>query len=308
MLALPLFLAAACASAAPVPAASRDEAKQQITILYDAFGKPSPMEKDWGFAALIEYRGKRILFDTGDNPDILARNAEAKGVDLSNLDFAVLSHRHGDHMGGLDHLLAVNPHVKIYAPKENFGVYGFSLPSTFYRKDDSLPPEQRYFDGAPPPVMKFGSAWPKANFELIEKTTEIAPGIRLIATVSDKPTTLELRELSLAIDTPDGIVLVVGCSHPGIDKIVEEAAAIDPRIHLIAGGLHLVVAKDADIDGIVTALRDRFKVAYIAPGHCTGEPAFAALQKGFGGRYLYAGLGTTLALGARPHPVDALRR
>jgi 7,8-dihydropterin-6-yl-methyl-4-(beta-D-ribofuranosyl)aminobenzene 5'-phosphate synthase len=305
---MPLFVAAACASAAPAPTSPRNETKQQITILYDAFGKPSPMEKDWGFAALVEYGGKRILFDTGDNPDILARNAKAKGVDLSNLDFAVLSHRHGDHMGGLDHLLAVNPHVKIYAPKENFGVYGFSLPGTFYRKDESLPPEQRYYDGAPPPVMKFGSAWPKANFELIEKTTEIAPGMRLIATVSDKPTTLELRELSLAIDTPDGVVLVVGCSHPGIEKIVEAAMAGNPRIHLIAGGLHLVVAKDADIDGVVATLRDKFKVAYIAPGHCTGEPTFAALRKVFGERYLYAGLGTALALGAAPHPVDALRQ
>jgi len=305
---MPLFVAAACASAAPAPTSPRDETKQQITILYDAFGKPSPMEKDWGFAALIEYGGKRILFDTGDNPGVLARNAKAKGVDLSNLDFAVLSHRHGDHMGGLDHLLAVNPHVKIYAPKENFGVYGFSLPGTFFRKDDSLPPEQRYYDGTPPPVMKFGSAWPKANFELIEKTTEIVPGIRLIATVSDKPTTLELRELSLAIDTPDGVVLVVGCSHPGIEKIVEAATASNPRIHLIAGGLHLVVAKDADIDGVIATLRDKFKVAYIALGHCTGEPTFAALRKAFGERYLYAGLGTALALGTAPHPVDALRR
>src|SRR3954454_11492380 len=119
--------------------------------------------------------------------------------------------------------------------------------------------------------MKFGSAWPKANFELIEKTTEIAPGIRLVATVSDKPTTLELRELSLAIDTPDGIVLVVGCSHPGIDKIVEAAMAIDPRIHLIAGGLHLVVAKDADIDGssprCATGTRCRTSRPATAPGN-----------------------------------------
>ncbi|MFL5395408.1 MAG: MBL fold metallo-hydrolase [Myxococcales bacterium] len=306
-LALLLFLAG-CATAAPAPSPARDATKQQITILYDAFGKPSQMEKDWGFAALIEYGGKRILFDTGDNPDILAKNARARGVDLSNLDFAVLSHRHGDHMGGLDYLLSVNPRVKIYAPKENFGVYGFSLPGSFYRKDEALPPEQRYYDGSPPQVMKFGSAWPKANFELIEKTTEIAPGIRLVATVSDKPTTLELRELSLAIDTPDGIVLVVGCSHPGIDKIVEAAAAIDPRIHLIAGGLHLVVAKDADIDGIVTALRDRYKVSYIAPGHCTGEPTFAALEKAFARRYLYAGLGTTLALGPAPRSADVLRQ
>jgi len=307
IVAIVVFLAG-CAAATPAPSPARDATKQQITILYDAFGKPSQMEKDWGFAALIEYGGKRILFDTGDNPDILAKNAKARGVDLGSLDFAVLSHRHGDHMGGLDYLLSVNPRVKIYAPKENFGVYGFSLPGTFYRKDEALPREQRYYDGSPPQVMKFGSAWPKANFELVEKTTEIAPGIRLIATVSDKPTTLELRELSLAIDTPDGIVLVVGCSHPGIEKIVEAATAFDSRIHLIAGGLHLVVAKDADIDAVVSALRDKYKVAYIAPGHCTGEPTFAALEKAFARRYLYAGLGTALALGPSPREVDPLRQ
>jgi len=306
MLALVLFLAG-CAGAAPAPSAARDTSKQQITVLYDAFGKPSQMEKDWGFAALVEYGGKRILFDTGDNPDILAKNAKARGVDLGNLDFAVLSHRHGDHMGGLDYLLSVNPRVKIYAPKENFGVYGFSLPGSFYRKDEALPREQRYYDGSPPQVMKFGSAWPKANFELVEKTTEIAPGIRLIATVSDKPTTLELRELSLAIDTPDGIVLVVGCSHPGIDKIVEAATAKERGIHLVAGGLHLVVAKDADIAAVVTALRDKYNVAYIAPGHCTGEPTFAALERAFGRNYLYAGLGTELVLGPAPHPVALYR-
>jgi 7,8-dihydropterin-6-yl-methyl-4-(beta-D-ribofuranosyl)aminobenzene 5'-phosphate synthase len=80
-----------------------------------------------------------------------------------------MSHRHGDHMGGLAYLLSVNPKVKIYAPKEGFGVYGSDLPSTFYRKDTSLPPEQRYYEGAPPDAMRFGAAWPAANFQLIGK-------------------------------------------------------------------------------------------------------------------------------------------
>ena len=69
----------------------------QITVLYDAFGKTSTMKKDWGFSALVEYGGKRILFDTGNNADIFAHNIEAKGIDLRQLDFAVISHRHGDH-------------------------------------------------------------------------------------------------------------------------------------------------------------------------------------------------------------------
>lgn len=284
---------------APVSAAEGlrpGDDKAQITILYDAFGKDPAMKKDWGYAALVEYGGKRILFDTGNNPDVLEQNAKARRVDLSKLDFVVMSHRHGDHMGGLSYLLRVNPRVKIYAPKEGFGVYGADLPSTFYRKDSSLPPEQRYYNGTPPEVMRFGSAWPGANFELVDKNAEIAPDIHLIALVSDKPGTLELRELSLAINTPDGMVIVVGCSHPGVDRIVAAAAAINPRIHVIAGGFHLVVTSDADIEKVVSVLHDTYKVEYVAPGHCTGEPAFTALRKAFGDRYLYAGLGTTVEL------------
>ena len=68
----------------------------RITILYDAFGTDSTMQKDWGFSALVEIAGKRILFDTGDNAEIFAANVKAKGVDLTNLDFVVLSHRHSD--------------------------------------------------------------------------------------------------------------------------------------------------------------------------------------------------------------------
>jgi 7,8-dihydropterin-6-yl-methyl-4-(beta-D-ribofuranosyl)aminobenzene 5'-phosphate synthase len=291
-----LVLIAGTPTAFAAPRADAPAGNAQITVLYDAFGKTPRMQKDWGYSALIEYAGKRILFDTGNNPDILEQNAKTKGVDLSKLDFVVMSHRHGDHMGGLPYVLKVNPTVKIYAPKEGFGVYGADLPSAFYRKDPSLPVEQRYFDGSPPETMRFGSAWPTAIFQLINKNTEIAPGMHLIALVSDKPGTLELRELSLAIHTPQGMAIIVGCSHPGIDKIVAEAAAINPHIQVIAGGFHLVVASDGDVEKIVTALHDTFKVEHVAPGHCTGEPAFTALRKAFGDRYLFAGLGATVEL------------
>ena len=280
--------------------AKADSQQPRLTVLYDAFGSASEMQKDWGYSALVEFGGRRILFDTGNDAAKFANNVRAKGVDLTTIDFVIMSHRHSDHIGGLSHVLSVNPKVKIYAPKEGFGVFGSSLPSSFYRKAETLPAEMRYFDGAPPEIMKFGTAWQGANFELIDKTTEIAPGIHLIALVSDKPGTLELKELSLAIDTSEGMVLVVGCSHPGIDRIVEATSAIDKHIHLIAGGLHLVVAPDADIAKIVTTLHDVYHVEWVAPGHCTGEPAFAALQQAFGDRYLYAGLGTTIGLGVNP--------
>jgi 7,8-dihydropterin-6-yl-methyl-4-(beta-D-ribofuranosyl)aminobenzene 5'-phosphate synthase len=273
------------------------ETPNRVTILYDSFGKNPSLTMDWGFAALVEYGGKRILFDTGNNAKIFEHNIKAMGVDLGNLDFVVMSHRHGDHMGGLAYLLKVNPTVKIYAPKERSGVYGDDQPSSaWYRKDASLPAEQRYYSGAPPEIIHMGEAWPGANFQLIDRNTEIAPGIYLIALVSDRPGTLELHELSLAIRTPDGLVLVVGCSHPGVEHIVEEATAINPHIKVLFGGLHQIQAPDPEVERIATVLHNQYKLERVAPGHCTGEPEFAALKKTFGDHYVYAGVGSVVDL------------
>jgi len=269
----------------------------RVTILYDSFGKNSALTMDWGYAALVQYGGKRILFDTGNNAQIFEHNVKALGADLRNLDFVVMSHRHGDHMGGLAYLLKVNPTVKIYAPKERSGVYGDDQPSsTWYRKDPSLPAEQRYYSGAPPEIIHMGEAWPGANFQLIDKNIEIAPGMYLIALVSDKPGTLEVHELSLAIRTPDGLVLVVGCSHPGVENIIREATAIDPHISILLGGLHQIQSPDAEVERMAQVLRDQFKIERLAPGHCTGEPQFAALKRAFGEHFVYAGVGSVVNL------------
>jgi 7,8-dihydropterin-6-yl-methyl-4-(beta-D-ribofuranosyl)aminobenzene 5'-phosphate synthase len=293
-------LAAMSSWVVDAPSARAEPSTAQITVLYDAFGKTSAMKKDWGFSAYIEYGGKRILFDTGNNAEIFAHNVAAKGVDLTNLDFAIVSHRHGDHTSGLNHLLKVNPTVTIYAPQENFGVFGAALPGTFYRRNESLAPEMRYFEGKPPETLRFGSPWPAGNFTWVTKTTEIAPGFHLILLNGTWGVDLEVREIALAIDTPDGIVLIVGCSHPTIEKIVEAAKRTTNRpIHLVLGGTHLLPANDDQIRTIAASLRDNFNVRFIAPTHCTGEPAFAIFKESFGDRYIYAGLGTTVLLGPK---------
>jgi 7,8-dihydropterin-6-yl-methyl-4-(beta-D-ribofuranosyl)aminobenzene 5'-phosphate synthase len=268
----------------------------RITILYDAFGRDGAFTRDWGFSALVEHGGKRILFDTGNDAGTFAANVRAAKVDLHKLDFVVISHRHLDHTAGLEHLLSVNPTVTIYAPKETFGPFGSALPSGFYRKAESLADHERYFDGKPPEPLKFGTAWPKAKFVPIDADTEVAPGVRLIALVSDTPSTKELRELSLALSTQKGVVLVVGCSHPGIEKIVEAAARIDPHVKLVVGGFHMPAAPDDQIARVATALHDTWHVERLAPGHCSGEPTFAYFKRLWGANYMYAGVGTVLEL------------
>ena len=264
----------------------------RATILYDAFGNAENLKKDWGFSVLIEYSGKKILFDTGNNAEVFAENAKAMHVDLKDLDFVVISHRHGDHTSGLNYLLKVNPKVKIYAPAELFGVFGSTLPKGFYKSVSTLPNSMRYFNGAEPEAFRSGSPWPEANFVFVDSLAEIMPGIFLIPTVSNVKGTLELRELSLAINTPLGLTLVAGCSHAGVEEILSAASAVNPHIHMLLGGLHLVKTPDADIERIANVLHDKWKIDRIAPGHCTGEPGFAKLKQVFRDSYVYAGLGS----------------
>ena len=274
------------------------ETPNRVTILYDSFGKNPALTMDWGFAALVEYGGKRILFDTGNNARSFEHNVKAAGVDFRNIDFAIISHRHADHTSGITYVLTVNPKVPIYVPDEPWGLFARGVKNDFYRKDPSLPSEMRYYGGNPPEILEAGTPWPAANFIPVNQRTEVAPGIFILSGVSTTPGTLELKELSLAIKSPQGVILIVGCSHPGVEHIVHEAAAIDPHINILFGGLHQIQASDAEVERIAAVLHDQYKLERVAPGHCTGEPEFAALKRVFGDHYVYAGVGSVINLPA----------
>ena len=77
---------------------------------------------------------------------------------------------------------------------------------------------------------------------------------------------------------------------------MEASTAIEKHVHLIFGGLHLVTTPDPEITRLAAVLHDQWKVDRMAPGHCTGEPAFAAFHKAFGDQYIYAGLGSVIEL------------
>jgi 7,8-dihydropterin-6-yl-methyl-4-(beta-D-ribofuranosyl)aminobenzene 5'-phosphate synthase len=278
--------------AAVLPALAQQPAR--ITILYDAFGAKSALKPDWGFGALVEYGGKRILFDTGNNARIFEHNVKTLGVDLTKLDAVVISHRHGDHTSGLNYLLEVNPDVKIHAPVEG-AYFKTPLPANFLQHSEGLPPNQRYFGGESPSLVT-GSPWEKANFQIVRQTTEIFPGFFLLTTRSEKPGTMEMNELSLAIRTPKGLAVVVGCSHPGVEKILEGAAKIDPKIYTVTGGFHLVLTPMPEIQRVAGVLHDTLKVERVAPGHCTSEPGFVVFMDRFKDRFDVAGLGAVIAL------------
>ena len=267
-----------------------------VTILYDSFGKSPAVTLDWGFAALVEYDGKRILFDTGNNAKIFEHNVKALGVNLKNIDFVVISHRHADHTSGINYLLSVNPKVKIYVPDEPWGLFARGVKNDFYRKNPDLPAEMRYYGGHPPDILEAGTPWPNGTFIPVPTKTEVVPGVYIIPGISPNPGTLELRELSLVIKGPKGAIVVVGCSHPGLEHILQEAQTIDPHVSILFGGFHYIQKLDPDVERLATELHDHLKIDRIAPGHCTGEPEFAALKKTFGDRYVYAGAGTVVAL------------
>ena len=268
-----------------------------MTILYDAFGESKELTKDWGFSAFVEHNGQRILFDTGNDATIFEHNVNALGVDLTKLDFVVISHRHADHTTGLRYVLKVNPNVTVYVPADGGnGFGGPPFPATFLRRDESLPAKMRYFGGTDPERFAWGKLYDTGNFVLVDRLTEVSPGIFLVRTVSQKKGTLELPELTLAIKRPNGLLLVDGCSHTGVEAILEAASGVDPRTEVVFGGLHLVTTSVEEIDVLVENLKTKWKVQRIAAGHCTGEPAFSRLKNAYGESYLYTGLGTTVEI------------
>ena len=266
-----------------------------MTVLVDAFSDRSDLRKDWGYSALVEHGGRRILFDAGNDSQLFRHNVETLAVDLTKLDFVVISHRHGDHTDGLKYLLGINPGVPVYVANDEY--FGGPTPRQFFaRPVSSLPAHMRYFDGAVPDPLPHGSPWKHANLRRVDAALEIAPGIRVVRNISGGTTFTETPELSLVIDTPEGQILLVGCSHPGIERILESVQSRTRRVRLLMGGFHWVAMADSAVQQLARSLADEWNVMAVAPGHCTGEVGFAALLQVYGRRYRYAGLGSVITL------------
>ncbi len=272
--------------------------QNRVTILNDAFGDRPALEQDWGYSALIEFEGKRILFDTGDNIEVFRRNVEKMGVDLTRLDMVVITHAHGDHTSGLRYVLSKNPKVKLYVPDDPYFT-GSVLPAAFLSTDarSELPAKMRYFRGNARPEPKGWVAWTDTNMTAVSEAMTIAPHVRLVSLVSEKPAFKGLREISLVLDTPTGAVVFVGCSHPGIERIMAAATEHDAArpVAMLIGGLHLLQDSPEQVNATLDTLAQKYHVKTMAIGHCSGELAFQSVQQRWGDHSQYAGLGETIA-------------
>lgn len=293
-----------------------------IINLYDAFGKDSALIKDFGFSCVTRYQGKTVLFDAGSHADIFKSNTVRLGINLAEIDMVVVSHTHFDHLNGLDYLLQINPTVKIYFPYDIF--WGAPVPYDATGQEpavaDSLPVYMQYFDGGPTKffIHQSGRFW-KANIEFVKESKEILPGLTIIASSSpymgyfscypgksfvegqfghaqDACKNTHLPELSLAMKTDKGQVLIVGCSHTGVENIFRQTRDdTSDKIDLLYGGFHLIPFDRPQTIQIVHMLKDELQVRRVAPAHCTGHLAFKILLEAYQTGYIYAGLGEVLS-------------
>ena len=243
---------------------------------------------EWGFAALVEVDGRRILFDTGGSPDVVLRNAEALKIDLSTVEDVVISHFHDDHTGGLltlrKALMQKNPnalsrlHVGegIFSPRytkdgKSESGNGFPALAKAYLETGG-----RIQQISGPSEIATG-AWLTGPVPRGHAETNWSPGLFVKSAADLVPDTLR-EDTSLVIATAQGVVIVTGCGHAGIMNIADDAKAItgDARLYAVIGDIHLFAKPDAVL--VETAARLK-GLSYLFAAHCTGVEATFRLRE-----------------------------
>jgi 7,8-dihydropterin-6-yl-methyl-4-(beta-D-ribofuranosyl)aminobenzene 5'-phosphate synthase len=233
----------------------------QFTIIYDNNSYEERLETRWGFSFLVEGLEKTILFDVGGEGSVLLRNMEKLQIDPGRIDVVVLSHIHYDHMGGLSDLLARNAEVVVYLPR--------SFPESVKE------------------VVRDAGA----SFVELGKTLKICKHVRSTGKLGSW-----IKEQSLIIETSKGLVIITGCAHPGIVRIVQTAKRIfRSPAYLALGGFHLCWMQGQQIRGIIRGLqREGFEK--VAPCHCSGDLARQQFQEAYGRNFILAGAGRVIKI------------
>jgi len=303
-----LLLTLAVLLLAPLPALAAQVGKLKVTVLSTMMADQGVGE--WGYAALVEVDGRKILYDTGARPETVLANARELKVDLSGIEDVVLSHHHGDHTGGF---LVLRKALAAANPKALSRVHvaeGFFLAGA---------------QGFRPEVAKFRTAVESsgAHFVVHQRAQEIGPGVWLTGPVPREtdeknfPPGWKLasgaeddvpEDMALVFDTADGVVALTGCGHAGAINIARRARALGGGKPLLAliGGLHTFNLSDARLDWTGAELKTT-GVKYMLLGHCTGIEATMRLRAATGltrRTSAYGATGATFELGrglnARP--------
>jgi 7,8-dihydropterin-6-yl-methyl-4-(beta-D-ribofuranosyl)aminobenzene 5'-phosphate synthase len=244
---------------------------------------------EWGFAALVEADGHRILFDTGARPDTVLRNARELGVDLSGVRDVVLSHNHSDHTGGL--VVLRREYAKANADALSRAWVGRGI---FLPRIPALPTGGM-------PAVKADYEAEGGRFVELDGPRELFPGVWLTGPVPRVHSernwsgTGRIRtdqgavednlpeDQALVFDTDRGLVVLFGCGHAGVVNTLTYARSIvrDAPVHAVLGGLHLFEKDDAALDWTADRLRD-LGVANLLGAHCTGIEAVYHLRARLG--------------------------
>ncbi len=246
---------------------------------------------EWGFSALVEVDGRRFLFDTGANPDLVLHNAKALKIDLSSVEDVILSHNHDDHTGGLislrRELMKANPKAMSRA----HGSAGIFTPR--WRKDGS---DDNGLTPIKAPYEALGG-----RFVIHDGPSELMPGVWFTGPVP-RPHDETNWQPGLTMDgpkgrvqdnvpedgalvllSPKGSIILTGCGHAGIVNIGEDAQKMTGGAPVLAviGGLHLFSKSDTVVDWTGTQLK-RMGVKYLLAAHCTGIEATLRLRQVMG--------------------------
>lgn len=229
-----------------------------ITVVYDNLPYRTDLWTSWGFSCVVELDEATILFDTGGDGGVLLHNMSKLDLDPLAMDLLVLSHIHTDHTGGVGSVLALGARPMVYVPS--------SFPRSF--KDQLRAQTQ---------VQEVSN--PRKLMEGVYTTGELGSGI---------------IEQSLVLDTPQGLVVITGCSHPGIANIARKAKDLyGGPLYLLMGGFHLGGKSGGELERITSELRG-LGVRKVAPSHCTGEEAIRMFARKWGDDFIPSGVGRVI--------------